>query len=56
MPADAIANFDSYSWVAIGLFVAGLFAVMVYERSNSRTTKRGEQQQQQSRTAADTER
>ncbi len=56
MAADAIANFDSYAWVAVGLFVAGLFAVMVYERSNAKATRREQQQsQQQSRTAADTE-
>ena len=48
--AGEIANFDSYALVAVGLFIAGLFAVMVYERSSS--TKR---EQQRTGTAADTE-
>jgi len=50
MAADAIANFDVYAWVAIGLFVAGLFGVMVYEKSNAKAKR-----EQPSRTAADTE-
>lgn len=37
MVGEAIANFDSYIGVAIGLFVVGLFAVMVYERANSKS-------------------
>lgn len=37
MVGEAIANFDSYIFVAIGLFVAGLFAVMVYERASSKS-------------------
>lgn len=37
MVGEAIANFDSYIGVAIGLFVVGLFAVMVYERSSSKS-------------------
>jgi hypothetical protein len=50
--AGEIANFDSYALVAVGLFIAGLFAVMVYERS---AQKQKREQQHQSRTAADTE-
>jgi hypothetical protein len=37
MVGEAIANFDSYVWVAAGLFVVGLFAVMVYEKSSSKS-------------------
>ena len=44
MATEAIANFDSYALVAVGLFVAGLFAVMVYEKSSSES-KRSKQQQ-----------
>ena len=29
MSSEAIANFDMYAWVAVGLFITGLFAVMV---------------------------
>ncbi|HEX6067644.1 MAG TPA: hypothetical protein VFZ05_02480 [Nitrososphaera sp.] len=36
MVGEAIANFDSYVYVAVGLFVVGLFAVMVYEKTSSR--------------------
>lgn len=36
MVGEAIANFDSFVYVAVGLFVAGLFAVMVYEKTSSR--------------------
>lgn len=37
MIGEAIANFDSYVGVAVGLFVAGLFAVMVYERASAKS-------------------
>ncbi|AIF83133.1 hypothetical protein NTE_01060 [Candidatus Nitrososphaera evergladensis SR1] len=50
MVGEAIANFDPYVGVAIGLFVVGLFAVMVYEKSSSSKSKH---QQQQQHTAAD---
>lgn len=54
MSGETIANFDSYVMVAVGLFIAGLFAVMVYERSSAKA-KREQQQQQRTGTAADTE-
>jgi FlaG/FlaF family flagellin (archaellin) len=56
MAGEVIANFDLYAMVAVGLFIAGIFAVMVYERSSAKA-KREQQQQQQQRTgtAADTE-
>ena len=53
MIGETIANFDSYVMVAVGLFIAGLFAVMVYERSSAKAKR--EQQQQHTGTAADTE-
>ena len=40
MVGEVIPNFDSYTWISVGLFVIGLFAVMVYERSSSKI-KRG---------------
>jgi hypothetical protein len=49
MAGEAIANFDSFALVAVGLFIVGLFGVMVYERSSSKA-KREQQQQQQQRT------
>ena len=36
MVGEAIANFDSYVVVAVGLFVVGLFGAMVYEKTSSR--------------------
>ena len=54
MTGEAIANFDSYVMVAIGLFITGLFAVMVYERSSAKA-RREQQHQQRTGTAADTE-
>jgi hypothetical protein len=51
MAGEVIANFESYIWVAIGLFVTGLFAVMVYEKSSSKAKRH----QQQSGNAASTE-
>jgi len=39
MATEAIANFDTYAWVAVGLFIAGLFAVMVYERESSKSKR-----------------
>jgi heme exporter protein D len=35
MTIEGIASFDKYVWVAVGLFVLGLFATIVYERSSS---------------------
>lgn len=49
MSAEAIANFDMYAWAAVGLFITGLFAVMVYEKSSSESKRN---RQQQSGTAA----
>ena len=46
MVGEAIANFEPYIGVAIGLFVVGLFAVMVYEKSSGKS-------KQQQRAAAD---
>ena len=39
MVADAITNYDSFVWVAVGLFITGLFAGMVYERSSSKAKR-----------------
>ncbi|MEO9362405.1 MAG: hypothetical protein ABI348_00760 [Nitrososphaera sp.] len=50
MVGEAIANFEPYVGVAIGLFVVGLFAVMLYEKSSGKSKQ---QQQQQQRAAAD---
>ncbi|HVX02973.1 MAG TPA: hypothetical protein VHA09_07435 [Nitrososphaera sp.] len=51
MVGETIANYGPYVGVAIGLFVVGLFAIMVYEKSSGGRSK--QQQQQQQRPAAD---
>ena len=33
MVGEVIANFDVYVWTALGLFVAGILAVLVYDNS-----------------------
>jgi hypothetical protein len=40
MVGEAIANWGSYVDVAIGLFVAGLFAIMVYERTSAKSSQK----------------
>jgi hypothetical protein len=35
MVFEAIANFDSYVWGALGLFILGLLGVIIYEKSSS---------------------
>jgi ABC-type Fe3+ transport system permease subunit len=49
-----ITNFDSYALIAAGLFVIGLFSVMVYEKSSSKAKQRV-RQQQQTRTSSNIE-
>jgi hypothetical protein len=31
MVGEVIANFDQYAWVALGLFVAGILTVLIYD-------------------------
>jgi hypothetical protein len=50
-----ITNFDSYALIAAGLFVIGLFSVMVYEKSSSKAKRRARQQQQQTGTSSNIE-
>lgn len=45
MVAGAIANFDSFVWIALGLFIVGLVGVMVYERSGSKAKRQQPQPQ-----------
>jgi hypothetical protein len=40
-----ITNFDSYALIAAGLFVIGLFLVIVYQKSSSKTKQRAREQQ-----------
>jgi heme exporter protein D len=49
MATEGIANFDLYAWLAAGLFIIGLFAIMIYEISGSKLKHSRQQQQQQKR-------
>ena len=40
-----ITNFDSYALIAAGLFVIGLFLVIVYQKSSSKAKQRAREQQ-----------
>jgi hypothetical protein len=40
MIGEAITSWGSYVYVAVGLFVAGLFAVMVYERASAKSIQK----------------
>jgi hypothetical protein len=43
MVFESIPNFDQYVVVAVGLFIVGMFSVMVYEKSNSSSTNKQEE-------------
>lgn len=36
LTVEAISNFDSYAWLAVGLFVLGIISVLIYEKSEAR--------------------
>ncbi len=36
LTVEAISNFDSYAWLAVGLFVLGIISVLIYEKSDAR--------------------
>jgi hypothetical protein len=42
MVFESIPNFDQFVVVSVGLFIIGLFSVMVYERSNSSSSDKQE--------------
>jgi hypothetical protein len=43
MVTGAITNFDTFAWIALGLFVVGLIGVMFYERSSSKAKRQQSQ-------------
>ena len=49
MVFESIPNFDQYVVVAVGLFIVGLFSVMVYEKSNSSSANKQEKQSSETR-------
>lgn len=52
MIGEVIANFDQYAWVALGLFVAGILTVLIYDNGAAASKpKRWKQQQDPSQTS-----
>lgn len=49
MVFESIPNFDQFVVVSVGLFIVGLFSVMVYEKSNSSSTNKQEKQSSETR-------
>jgi hypothetical protein len=47
MVTSAITNFDTFAWIALGLFIVGLIGVMFYERSSPKTKRQQSQPQSQ---------
>jgi hypothetical protein len=39
MVTSAITNFDTFAWIALGLFIVGLIGVMFYERSSPKAKR-----------------
>lgn len=42
MVFESIPNFDQFVVVSVGLFIVGLFSVMVYEKSDSSSSDKKE--------------
>ncbi|MGH9984409.1 MAG: hypothetical protein ACRD8W_10695 [Nitrososphaeraceae archaeon] len=36
LTVEAISNFDSYAWLAVGLFVLGIISVLIYVKADAR--------------------
>lgn len=47
MVVGPIANFDTYVWMSVGLFVVGLVGAIVYERSSGKSRRQQPQTQKQ---------
>jgi hypothetical protein len=43
MVTSAITNFDTFAWIALGLFIVGLIGIMFYERSSSKAKRQQSQ-------------
>jgi hypothetical protein len=46
MVGEIITNFELYVWIALGLFVVGILAVLVYDNAADSKLKRRKQQHQ----------
>jgi hypothetical protein len=45
MVGEVIVNFDLYAWVALGLFVAGILTVLVYDNGAAASKPKRQKQQ-----------
>lgn len=55
MAGEIITNFEIYVWIALGLFVAGIVAVLIYENgmTNSNLKRRKQQHRPETSTQSD---
>jgi hypothetical protein len=55
MVGEIITNFELYVWIALGLFVAGIVAVLIYENgmTNSDLKRRKQLRQPETSTQSD---
>ncbi|MFZ0264928.1 MAG: hypothetical protein WCC82_04950 [Nitrososphaeraceae archaeon] len=52
MVGEIITNFELYVWIALGLFVVGILAVLVYDNGNADSKLKQRKQQHQSETSS----
>lgn len=51
MVGEIITNFELYVWIALGLFVVGILAVLVYNNGTADSKLKRRKQQHQSETS-----
>jgi hypothetical protein len=52
MVGEIITNFELYVWIAFGLFVVGILAVLVYDNGTADSKLNRRKQQHQSETSS----
>jgi hypothetical protein len=52
MVGEVIANFDLYAWVALGLFVAGILTVLIYDNGAAASKPKRWKQQNPTETSS----
>jgi hypothetical protein len=52
MVGEIITNFELYVWIALGLFVVGILAVLVYDNGTADSKLKRRKQQHQSETTS----
>jgi heme exporter protein D len=52
MVGEIITNFELYVWIALGLFVVGIVAVLIYENGMTDSNLKRRKQQRQPETSS----